>query len=365
MKNIKMILTNRYDPDMRVHKEAKYLMSKGFEVEVICWDRENEYRDKEVDIVDGVKVKRFFPYAKYGTGIKQIFSYYRFIAEIKKYLSNKDYDYLHCHDLDGVIAGYLANKKNKNLIFDMHEFYEINGKKQKFRFFIRQIVTFFQNKSSSIIYVNEVQTEQMRKKNKRKLVYLPNYPQMDQFLNANKIKSNKLRISYIGAVRQFNELKNLMDACYEIENIDINVHGGGVSYKKLKDIEPNYRNVTVTGKYNFLDSVNLYNNTDLLYAMYSNDNLQYKSSYPIKLFEAIITKTPIIVNKDTILGEFVNKYGIGFVVDGSDIKSIKELIVYIINNENVLEKKFKNLENIQFKYNWENIVKKLDSIYIK
>lgn len=360
---VKMILTNRSDPDVRVYKEAKYLVEKGFDVEILCWDRENEYKDKEVELLDGIKIKRFFPFAQYGTGLKQLKAFLKFSLECKEYLKNEEYEYLHCHDLDGIIVGYFARKNNVKLIFDMHEFYEVNGKKQKIRYLVRLIVNFLQTKSSFIVYVNDLQTKVMLKKNKSKLIYLPNYPERNNYIGSEKTNSDKLRISYIGAVRQYNELKNLMDACKEIEDVEIYIHGAGVAYKKLNDIKNNYKNVNVTGKYDFTDSARLYSETDILYALYPTTSIQYLTSYPVKLFEAIITKTPIIVSKGTVLETFINNHGIGFVVDGSKIEEIKELIEFINNNRDLLEEKEKNLEKIQYDYSWDEVVRNLDKVY--
>ncbi|MBZ2174080.1 glycosyltransferase [Schnuerera sp. xch1] len=363
MKKVKMILTNRFDPDVRVYKEAKYLVNEGFDVEILCWDRENEYKDKEIEVIDGIKIKRFFPYAKYGTGFKQLKSFKRFISECKEYLKDKDYQFLHCHDLDGIITGYLAKKNNSKLIFDMHEFYEVNGKKQKIRYIVRGIVNFFQNKSDYIIHVNEMQKNPISEKNKKKLVYLPNYPENGNYISSERTKSDKLRISYIGAVRQYNELKNLMDVCNEMNDVEVFIHGAGVAYKKLKDIEDNYNNVYVTGRYDFTQSAKLYSETDVLYALYPTSSIQYRTSYPVKFFEAIITKTPIIVNKETVLEDFINKHNIGFAVDGSNIEEIKKTIDYINNNRHILDEKMNNLENIQYDYSWEEVVKNLDEVY--
>lgn len=363
MKKVKMILTNRFDPDVRVHKEAKYLVSKGYDVEILCWDREGEYRSREIEIVDGIKIKRFFPYAKYGTGFKQLKAFYNFIIECKQYLINKEYDYLHCHDLNGIIAGYMSRKNKSNLVFDMHEFYEVNGKRQKYRYLVRVLVNFLQTKSTNIIYVNEMQTIPMIARNKDKLVYLPNYPEASSFVGCEKYNSDKLRIAYIGAVRQYIELKRLMDACKDISGVEISIHGAGVAFEGLSDIENNYKNVKVTGKYDFRDSPKLYSEADLIYALYPIDNLQNKISYPIKLFESIITKTPIIVSKDTVLEDFIMKYDIGFVVDGTSIEDINELIIYINENRQLLNEKTRNLEKIQFDYSWDEVVKNLDEIY--
>lgn len=364
MNKVKMILTNRFDPDVRVYKEAKYLVSKGFDVEILCWDRENEYKDREVEVIDDIKIKRFYPYAKYGTGLRQLKAFFKFITECKEYLKNKDYQYLHCHDLDGIIAGYIIRNNKSKLIFDMREFYEVNGRKQKIRYLIRLIVNFLHDKSDFIIYVNEFQTKVMKSKNKNKLIFLPNYPIKEHYVGCEKTKDEKLRISYIGAVRQYNELKNLMDACNGMNNVEINIHGDGVAYNKLNEIKDNYSNVNITGKYHFTESARLYSTTDILYAIYPTTSLQYLISYPVKLFEAIITKTPIIVNKGTVLEDFINEYGIGFAVDGSDIGEIRRLINYIYCNKEVLLEKESNLAKIQYKFSWDEVVDNLDKIYI-
>ena len=358
-----MILSNRFDPDVRVYKEAKYLVNNGFDVEILCWDRENEYIDKEVEIIDGIKIKRFFPYSKYGTGLKQLKPFVNFIKECKEYLRNENYQYLHCHDLDGVIAGHFARKNKSKIIFDMHEFYEVNGRNQKFRYLVRIIVNYFQSKSDYIIYVNEAQTDVISDRNKRKLVHLPNYPEVENYNGCEKTQSDKLRVSYIGAVRQYAELKNLMDACRNIDNVNVSIHGSGVVYKNLNDIKKEYNNVFVTGKYDFSESAKLYSETDILYALYPTSSIQYIISYPVKFFEAIITKTPIIVNRGTVLEDFVNESGIGFAVDGSDTNEIRELIQYINENRYILDEKISNLEKIQYDYSWEEVVGNLDGIY--
>lgn len=359
-----MIVTNRFDPDVRVYKEAKYLVSKGFDVEILCWDRESEYRDKEIEIIDGIYIKRFFPYAKYGSGYKQIISYIRFIKECRSYLKDKEYSYLHCHDLDGAIAGYFSKNRDSKLIFDMHEFYEGQGSKQRIRYIVRRIVNYMQIKSDFIIYVNEQQKTGMKQININKLVYIPNYPDFDNYQECEKTISEKLRISYIGAVRQYSELKNLMDACKEIEDVHLSIHGAGTAYSELKKIEGNYDNVEITGAYHFSESAKLYSQADILYVVYDMKIENWRKSFPVKFFEAIITNTPVIVSEGSDLERFLKEKDIGFVVDGSNVEKIRELIIYIIRNRHLLNKKMEELKKIQFDYTWENVVKNLDTVYL-
>lgn len=358
-----MILTNKFNPDPRVYKEAKYLIEKGFDVEILCWDRENEYVEREQEIMDGIKIKRFFPYSKYGTGIKQLKSFIHFVNQCKEYLKEEDFQYLHCHDLDGIIAGYFVRKNHVKFIFDMHEIYEVNGKKQNLRYLIRWIVNYFQCKSDYIIYVNKMQTDIMLKKNKYKAVYLPNYPEIKYYKGVEKTKSDKIRISYIGSVRQFEQLKSLMEACKDLDNVLISIHGSGVHTQRLKQIEHKYNNVRVTGGFNFKDSAKLFSECDILYAVYPMTSLQSKFAVPAKFYEAIVTKTPMIINKGKNIEHFVKEKNIGFVVDGNNVKDIRNLIIDIVENKKILNEKMLNLCKIQYKYSWEEISRNLDIIY--
>lgn len=363
MSKVFMIVTNRYDPDVRVHKEAMYIVSKGYDVEVLCWDRENEYLQKEFETIDQVTVRRFFPYAKYGSGIKQFKSFIEFMIEIKKYISNFDFTFLHCHDLDGAIVGLYSNTKKGKLIFDMHEMYEVLGKNKKVKYVVRAIVRLIQRKSDYIVYVNEVQKKTIKNNNKGKCIYLPNYPDIQEYITGDKYKSNKLMLSYIGAVREFHTLKNLMDACKELENVQVNIHGAGIAFEELSRISKEYSNVNVTGRYSKNQIAELYKHTDVLFVVYPINNIQYKLSYPVKFYEAIATKTPVIVAKDSVLEEFILKHDIGFAVSDNNVLELSDLIKKIEKNRRIIETKVNNFKDIQYNYSWEKAVTKLDMIY--
>ncbi len=366
MKKVKMILTNGFGPDVRVYKEAKYLVSEGFNVEILCWDRKSEFIDAEYETADGIFIKRFFPSAEYGTGYRQVGSYFRFIKECKNYLENVNFDYLHCHDLDGIIAGWLMFRKDARLIFDMHEFYEVNGRRrQKLKYLVRALVGFFQSKSDYIIHVNNAQVAPIAKQNLNKLVFLPNYPESSVYRECQKSNSDKLRIAYIGAVRQYNELKNLFDACKGMTDVSVSIHGSGVAYIPLSEIALEYPNVTVTGRYDYSESAQLYSEADLLYVIYPTTSDQYFTSYPVKFFEAIITRTPVIVGENTVLAEFVHSHDIGFVVNGDSVDDVRNLVDELRADRKLLNSKVDNIEKIQFDYLWEHVVSNLNKIYSK
>lgn len=373
MKNIKMLLDNGFDPDLRVYKEAKYISSQGYNVEILCLDRKNTYIDKPKEDFDGIQITRFYPRTKKITEIINknriiekikyiiyMFWFFKYIHYIREYLKDKDYEILHCHDLSMALCGTIFFRKKK-IVFDMHEYYA-NKKNKMYNWFINKAVKYVQKRATWIINVNEFQIKDLKQKDK--LVFLPNYPLKGKLEGIKHTNSKELRISYIGYVRHYTTLYNLMKATDELSNVKVIINGSGDAYNSLLEKAKMLKNTILTGPYNYNDIDKLYANTDLVYIVYNQGNKNDETALPTKLFEAIITETPMIVSKNSAMGEFVKKHDIGFVVDGTDKDSIKEIIKQIQENTELLEKKKENLEKMSNQYSWEDIVKNLRKIYI-
>lgn len=358
--NIIMVLTNGFDPDVRVYKEAKYLVNKGHNVEILCWDRKCEYTEKTEDVLEGIKIKRFHILSQPGTGMKQIKPYLKFISNVKKYLKSNECDFLHCHDFDGIITGILSKKTKKSkLIFDMHEIY--NHYAYAKNIFFNIIFKYVLKKSYYIIHVNEEQIKSFKEKYKEKLIFLPNYPEENIYIPIKKENESKvLNVNYIGSLRDYNSLRALAELSKYRNDINIGLYGMGVCFDKLNKEYKN-SNVKLYGKYDGIkESGRIYRDTDILYCSYNPEIDNWKNSYPVKFYEAIITLTPIIVSEDTKVGDFVKKYKIGEVVVYNNESSINEAISKIINN---YDKYVKNLEIISDNYKLENIILNLDKIF--
>ncbi len=80
--------------------------------------------------------------------------------------------------------------------------------------------------------------------------------------------------------------------------------------------------------------------------------LYFKFAMPLKLFEYIAHRKPIIAVKGTAAGDFVKKNNIGWVVE-YDGKTLKDLITYLQNNLDEIEEKTKNIEKIIPQNTWE------------
>ena len=132
----------------------------------------------------------------------------------------------------------------------MHEYY--GDHKNRFKnLIIKGMVRYTQNKAEWIIYVNEFQKHQCKEKNMSKLVEIPNYPEGNIFKDVKKTKNDKLRISYIGKVRDFKSLSRLADISGLNDKLDIAIYGNGSEYDKLlRYLKKNGREEILKGEYN-------------------------------------------------------------------------------------------------------------------
>src|SRR4030042_5588982 len=69
-KRVLMLLTNAFEPDPRVHQEALSLIQNGYDVSLLCWDRDRKFPPEEV--IDGIKIERIYVRSPHGGGATQV-----------------------------------------------------------------------------------------------------------------------------------------------------------------------------------------------------------------------------------------------------------------------------------------------------
>lgn len=363
--NIIMLLTNAFDLDVRVYKEAVYLVKKGHHVTILCWDRNAKTTLPQKEKRDGIRVIRFRIPSILGTGYRQIGAYLKYVCACRKYLSRHKADYIHCHDLDGMMAYRLTGMRKIPYVFDMHELYN-RGNRMR-RTVSRKIVEKGIKNSYCSIAVLPVQSLNVSESLAEKIVLLKNYPDSSYIRYSEKIQSSVLRIGYHGAVRrQIPYFEALFEACKGLEDVRIDINGGGIDLPALKEMEKHYDNVYVHGKYDGIAETNrLYQNTDLLFCGYNPDDQQYrqKDLEAVKFYEAIVTGTPMIMTEGISMGDKVKKFGFGFVVNPNDSKAIRDIVLKVRDNRQLLKECADRMLDKADDYKWETAVQVLDQIY--
>ena len=367
MKKICMLLTNAFEPDVRVYKEAKYLVDKGCSVEILCWDRKKDSCRKRKERVDGINIIRFRKPSIAGTGFRQIGAFLGFVNACRKYCKKRHFDYFHCNDFDGAVVWSFIKNDKARMIFDMHEYYEgARGMSRISSFLIRKAIIYFIKRSNYSLYENDLYLKKAYDSVKNKLLQLKNYPDLDIIKFIPKKEAEEFRVGYHGDVRnQIPEFKTLFEAVKDISDIRVDIHGGGIDLPKLIELEQEYKNVYIHGPYNgLLESTELYANTDVVFAGYQPKAKRKEYEEIVKFYECIVTGTPIIMTESYIgMALKINKYGFGLTCDTLDVESVKKAIVKLKEDKKFWKKCHQSELLEAPKYNWNNEVKVLDIAY--
>lgn len=130
----------------------------------------------------------------------------------------------------------------------------------------------------------------------------------------------------------------------------------GEAYEELKSIEHAYKNVDITGYYNYAeDTEKLFADTDIIYCAYNIEVPNWRAAYPIKLYEAIATGIPVILCKGMAPERFVISNGCGFVFD-YNVDSLRALLSEIVEKKELLLEKQKGVQNLKGEYTWNKVV---------
>ncbi len=362
--NICMILTNRFDPDVRVYKEATFLTRASAQVDILCWDRSRNTKHPEMEILEGIRIVRFGCLSQPGTGLKQLPAFFAFIRKVRRYLRTANYDAYHLHDMDGGITGMFALPKDARYVLDMHEYYEVGSPLK--RRLIQRLVLRLIRKSMAALYENDIYLSPPYGQYESKLYSLKNYPDRGLIQRKEKTESDSFRIGYHGAVRgQIRQFSALFEAVKEMPDVRVDINGGGIDLPALRQMAAGLANVHVHGPYNGVtESTALYQQTDVLFCGYDKHVPNHqKDAEAVKFFEAIITATPMIMQSGIGMGDKVTSRGYGLVVETDNAGEIKNAILRLKTDPVLYRRCRENEINDADRYYWQNEVTVLGKIY--
>jgi len=321
----------------RIAKRVK-LFSKGNEVRIVGVLRENQdsFESPYADISQMISID--FPDSSH---------------LIKRYLATKKYqtfavskikdfnpDILYATSFDSLLIAKRYKKIDNKVkvvyeIGDIREWYieEQKGilkraivgflkgvEKNCFRIVDRMVLT--SEKFYDEYYCNLIEKE--------KVFFFPNVPEESFFSEYKKKSHGPFTVGFIGAIRYLEQMKMLIDVACEC-GINVLFAGTGSvlsEYTEMQEYAKDKDNVRFTGKYNYeRDISKLYGSVDCIYSVYDSRNPNVKIALPNKLYESILCCLPIIVSKDTYLGEIVTGMGVGKAIVFDSRDELKSVLV--------------------------------------
>ncbi|MCW1311534.1 MAG: glycosyltransferase family 4 protein [Candidatus Rehaiarchaeum fermentans] len=367
--SVVILRSNPIAPDPRVEKEAISLSNNGYEVSILCWDRENKFpsvEEKEFGTIYRLQIP-----AKFGTGIKNITHLIRWQFGLLKWLckNRKSYYLIHACDFDTVIPALVCKLFfKKRVIYDIFDFYADmlrnvpNTLKKLIRFIDLKLI----NHVDAVILADESRIIQIKGSQPKRVIVVYNAPRND-FDCKNNIsnKSKSLTVGYIGLLQKERGIFEMINVISKHEEWKLVIGGFGSDEEYVKSMCTRLKNAEFVGRVPYDETLKIYCGSDVLFATYDPRIPNHRYSSANKLFEAMMLGKPIIVAKNTGMDNLVKKYNLGYVVDYGDEYQLENALSEIYNWSSEKRLDFaKRVKDVYLKeFSWANMEKRLLNLY--
>jgi len=280
----------------------------------------------------------------------------------------REFDVVHCHDLDTLPMGLLISKlRNVPLVYDAHESYvdmiqwripEFVGRR------VRKLEHFITKRCQKVIVANSavgwLVTETTELAQACDIVM--NCPES----NSNSIierTGTHLRIGYFGSLEPDRFILEAIEVVKELPNCGMVIGGSGSLEKEIVKQATECERIVFLGKLSRDMSYKLQSLCDIQLVMFKDNNANNVIGTPNRLFEAMSQGKFVIACWFTEAGNMVEKLGCGYACAYS-VFPFKALLESLSEHREVLEQKGQNgLKAHLEKYNWESQEKVLLNVY--
>jgi hypothetical protein len=135
----------------------------------------------------------------------------------------------------------------------------------------------------------------------------------DRNIRKNKPRNmRKIRISYIGGISYYDQLKAFLVSIGNDERFEMNFFGDGLDSDKIQKFckSNNFNNVRFYGRYAPVEKESFYGQTDIIYNIYGNNTTVTKYALSNKLYDSAWYYVPILVSPYTAMEQYSNGFGI-------------------------------------------------------
>jgi len=333
--------------NIRIVKSLKKLLDKS-EVHISAWNRDGRFEVNEEDIKYHVFKKK----AAYGNPLQKfvaLFFYFLYLKKINAALRPK---ILIASHWDMLMLCSFIKAKDQKLV------YENLDLPTAARGFVRRVLNKLERRSLKntdlIIFASRFFQKRYDFFNGSKVV-IENLPVTENASIEKRYsyESDKLKISFIGTVRYFDVMKNLVDSIVGLD-VEVLFWGGGPDLNRLKAYTIDNTQVKFFGSYDYSHIRDIYELSDLVWAVYPSLDYNVKYAISNKFYECFKYCRPGIFAADTCLADLVKQEKIGFTVNPYDQQAIKNLIVDAISSPELINTYKTNLANFKGKRNWED-----------
>lgn len=363
MNKVLFIRSNPFSP--RVEKEANSLVRAGYSVSLFLWNRSSNTSKRKVK--HGCNIYEFGLRASFGK-YRLVFYWVIWWYAIFIYLLRNKFDIIHVCGFDSYPPVILNKFVKRNII--IHDIFDFFGASlpSKTPHIIQKVISKLERSllrfADAAIIVDESREVQLRSTKISKLEVIMNCVSDEDYNFSEYKESNDFTIFYGGMISKTRGLKQLVGVIKDEEDIKLVIAGAGEDETEFKDVFASYTNIEFLGYVTHKEAIRLTYQSDAVFGFYDPTVPNNRLASPNKLFEAMMCRTPIIVNGETTMADIVRKKNCGLVVPYNDVKALKDAILKLKNNPQLCKQLGEDGRRAyEEKYNWKIMEKRLLDAY--
>lgn len=360
-----MVRSNPIDPDVRLEKEAETLANAGYDILLLGWRRFGNA--SKMEMKSSYIIKRILFNAPIEKRVLLFLPIWWILVFFQ--LIKEDWDIVHAADLDTYIPALIVTKlKRKKIVYDIFDFY---ADMVPLHTIIRNIIGGFEifilKLADEVIIVDKSRLQQIHRKDDTGIHIIVNSPkevQVDKDYFINKDKKGTFIIFFAGILGQGRGLELVIEAIKDFQDIQLDIAGFG-HYSQYFEIQSKKNeHIHFYGTISYEEVIQKTLQSDLLFALYDPSIPNNRYSSPNKLFEAMMTKKPILVTDKTSMANIVKEENCGLIVPYGNIDALKEAIELLKNDPELCKTLGENGRNAyEKKYHWNIMEERLINCY--
>ncbi|MFQ5599228.1 MAG: glycosyltransferase family 4 protein [Candidatus Krumholzibacteriia bacterium] len=318
-RRIAMILSNPFDNDPRVEKEALDLAAEGYAVTVVAWDRPG--RSPVEEKRGGVAIHRIHVPSTFGRGAAQIPALLGFYRRAWRCCVHGGFDALHCHDLETLALGVgLALRLHIPLVFDAHEpsyYADARRLRPLLRAAAVGLETALLPWAAAVLVTNEYQVRRYRRMRARNVQLVANWPRPTLSKDRAVPRAGRpLTLGRVGALYHDMGVEELLEAHAllraEFPGLRLLLAGASTpEYEAhLRTLLHDTPDVSLQPGYAYADLPRLYAEIDVA-VLPQKRTAWFRHITPTKFFEALAFGVPVLTTDIGGLGNLVRKHRCG------------------------------------------------------
>lgn len=296
----------------------KFLNSLQTEVSVITWAR----TVNELNLSTREDSWVFRRFADYGRGYKNYLNHVRFMNYTYQTLKQINAQVIYACDFETLIPSVIWGRQNSCIvIYDQFDPASVKTT----NWFLKRVLnigeSFFARLASFRVTAN---ISRVNKKDSENWREIKNLFEIDPFVISSGPDREKQMIFYGGVLAPDRGLKAVAIVVKSLQNWKLEIFGQGKEFANLTVFDSSC--VTLHGPIAHRDLMYRAQRASLYLALYDPRFFHNRKTASNKLFEAAQLEIPLLASKNTELGEIVQKFHLGWVVEFGSIKEISQVL---------------------------------------